>query len=347
MSRSILQFLQIRGLLTRAISAAKLHDKGLYASLMKEANGIIEQTGQLPISLYLMLSEAQSYNQLLPIEEAILVVVHALLMCQEPTKALEVLKARPCGLDDSPALESMQRRIEKGLKHLTDWATYVERYTGPSHYQTTGSDTLNIPRRQVAMERLKNVPQNGHILSIGPNDALLERHMLETRPDVNITFVELSDFSEVFKLLEQDFPGKVRWHKPEGFNDYGPESPATNQSDPWAIGYDLIMMFEVLEHVNDPSLALECLYDRMGNNSTLLLSVPVGYKYIEEEHSRANWYAHVRAYNAQRLYKELDAVFSGMEIRVFEAPDRSYIAEVRLKPTPALPETEETTPPPE
>lgn len=294
---------------------------------IRDANTFNAKVAQIPPGLTddnvddetkLLLSEVEANRRLFRTEETVLAYARHLLVCQEPLKALTFLQeCRPVGLENSNNLAALQARIEIGLRHLDDWDEYKHFYGVPYYYSTFDIST-GTARGRRALEVAAGLQPDAAILSIGPNDGLLERRLLEKSPGVaTLTVAELEwSFDEVLDVLVQDFPGRIDRHHMQDFYDWSPD-----------IAYDLVVMFEVLEHLPDEHEAVSMLAHHTADDGVALVSVPVGKKYFEAHKADDIQYQHVRAFTEETLRKCLETWFT--HVVITEGTDRTFVAECR------------------
>jgi SAM-dependent methyltransferase len=136
-------------------------------------------------------------------------------------------------------------------------------------------------------------------------------------PDVSVTVCELDNrFEERLKPeLQKEFGQRIQFHVMQDFTDWTDDE------------YDLVLMFEVIEHMPDDLDCALALAKRVAPNGSALVSTPVGYKWIEPPRVDAEWHPHVRAYEHDRLQGVLLDAFG--EVTITEGYDRVFVAECK------------------
>lgn len=302
-------------LLQSALRALRVRDAKTFNARLATV-GDLTKLPQDDLETRRLLAEVEARARLFKVEESIEEYTRFLLKAQEPLKALEFLKkCRPSGLEDSPALNAMQGRIESGLRHLDDFNEY-KRFYGVPYYLGSMDISTGTARGQYAVAYAKAHPEIKSILSVGPNDGLLERALLTACPEATLEVAELAgSFNEVLTVLEGDFPGRVKRHEMASVYDWS------------YTAHDLVILFEVLEHLPNEVAAAGALSSFTKPGGAALVSVPVGYLYVEDHKAEDSQYQHVRAFNADSLE---EALMHGFEtITVSQGSDRTYVAECR------------------
>lgn len=304
-----------KDLLRSALRALRVRDTTTFNNKMALAAEV--QLSDPEVQM--LLGEAKARADLFKVEGVMTDYTRHLLASQEPQKALVFLsECRPAGLEDSPHLNAMQGRIEHGLRHMHSWEEYRAFYGMPIYYSTFDI-TEGTTRGRAAVQRIQAMADGGargtRVLAIGPNDGLLERRILETLPESTLTVAEIaSTFEDVLGNLQEEFPERVRRHAMGNFYDWAPRGEQ----------FDLIIMFEVLEHLPYADTAAQALMRYCAPDGTVMVSVPVGYKYVEAQKADDAQYQHLRAYTEKTLRAELEPYFAAVDI--VEGADRTYVA---------------------
>jgi SAM-dependent methyltransferase len=314
------QTAEAKNLLRSAIRAIRVRDTNLFNKKMRAAAVLVGDQEILEPELKILSTEAAAAAQQYQHENVVADYAQMLLRYQQPQKALSFLKTcRPVGLENSIHLNAIQGRIEIGLEHCDDFDLYRERYGVPIYYSTFDISE-GTWRGQCALATFEqDLPKDRpvKVLAIGPNDGALERRLLESHPLAVVHLAELaSTFESVLGMLEAEYPGRVVRHEMKHWYDFSAED-----------GFDLIMMFEVLEHLPNAGEAMVWLAKLLRTDGVLMLSVPVGKKYHEEAPANAQWYQHVRAYTADTLRRDLTLGFDSVE--VVEGHDRTFVAQCK------------------
>jgi SAM-dependent methyltransferase len=102
----------------------------------------------------------------------------------------------------------------------------------------------------------------------------------------------------------------------------------TAQPD-WPVGFDYVMAFEVLEHIEDDRGALRLWHSWLKPGGTLLLSVPA---HMSKWDATDDWAGHYRRYEAVELKKLLtEAGFSVNQFENYGFPLANLIAPLRAR----------------
>lgn len=227
----------------------------------------------------------------------------------EPLKARELLRMVPVASEGNPMVEEMRRLTEEKLAFLSNWESYCKVYgaadfDGPM-YELSEEDRrgfLDQERVKFVLDWFAANPGAHRVLAIGAQGCVLERELLSRHAGVVITVSDVNPRARrVAAELACDFPARVRVHEPQAFDDwirYGDH-----------IGYDAVLMLEVIEHLPDQRRALARVHDVLRPFGTLLLSTPYGglganTRLTREPDSHAQW-GHVRAQRPEGLLDEL------------------------------------------
>ena len=292
----------IKALLRSALRGLAIRDGSWYSEKVAEANKLLPQAEENDVELQIMLQETNARADLSKAEEALTQWVRHLLSSQEPKKALAAVRdTRPAGLEDSAHLNALQARIEDGLRHVDDFDEYRRRYGTAIHYGHFSVATGTV-RGILALQHAETA-QPGRVLCVGPNDANVERRLLAKCPEARLTCAELSsDFDGVLESLSEECPGRVERHQMSDFYD-------------WGTGlYDFVMCFEVLEHLPHRDAGVRALASFCADGGTVMVSVPVGYLYVEATHANDLWYQHLRSFTMNTLMECLQKHFRNVTV---------------------------------
>lgn len=312
----------VKGLFSAAIEAIRNGDVDGYNKKITEVQTATGPTWAVPDEETAVLATSvQAAANVFKIERQTVDYVKTLLSCQQPQKALSILDwGVPVGLENSKALGELRAKVRAGLAHTESFRKYLELYDVEIVPGVVDISVETI-RGRAAIEMFKTLPPNPRVLAIGPYEGRLERLLLESRPDAKVTMCELgSNFGTIFlEQFQADFPGRVTRRKMTDFYDWGTPDDVGS--------YDLIMMFEVLEHLPSDQGGLFHLNKLVEKHGVVMISVPVGHKYIEPERINDEKYGHVRAYSEFTLRGVLEDYFD--EVVIAEGSDRTYVATCR------------------
>jgi hypothetical protein len=302
-----------KALLRKAIRAARF----LNEAVTNETISVVNAMSGEPADTETMLlkEDLEAQIALGPIQVAMMTHVKNLVACSQPLKALKVIRERPVGLEDAPHLNALQVRLEAALRHVTDFAEFERRYNVPIYFST--HSLRGCPRAVLLDQKVRELRPR-RMLAIGANDLALERDALDAVPEMELHTAELSTGAkDSLDALAADYPNRVFRHKMEDFYDW-----AKSPSD-----FDLIEMFEVLEHLPNPDKAVAELGELVAASGTVLISVPAGYKYIDSRVMEEAWFSHLHAFTAKTLGELLTTYFS--EVEVSSGADKTLLAVCR------------------
>ncbi|AFY40879.1 bifunctional 2-polyprenyl-6-hydroxyphenol methylase/3-demethylubiquinol 3-O-methyltransferase UbiG [Nostoc sp. PCC 7107] len=139
-----------------------------------------------------------------------------------------------------------------------------------------------VGRRRIVEELIRQLklPKNAKILeagcATGGNLSMLARYGEVAAMELDETACLLANERRITTVQQGSLPDKI---------------PFTSQ-------YDLIVILDVLEHIDDDLAALEALSNRLNPNSCLLITVPA-YQFLWSYHDEINH--HKRRYTLKRL----------------------------------------------
>lgn len=272
------------------------------------------------------------------VSEAALIYWKWLVHLDEPLLARQFLDTMmPAVLEDSGAVKHARQVTEQRLTRVVQsWPEYRAEYVASLAQPQQFGDVplaedptrLDAGRFRYALNWLANAAPGDyaiHVLSIGAWDCIVEREFLLRDPRVTLTISDIDGTRA--RALAADFPGRVIVHEPTDFLDWprGDELPEDRPCvnahgacsrgscecsfPPLFRGFDLILFFEVLEHLPDDGAALRALRSRLvPKHGRLLLSTPkAGAWLLTKPIESINFWGHVRAYAPLRLYDTLRA----------------------------------------
>lgn len=299
-----------KDLLKKAIRAVRFLNQDVLNKTVSEINARLEETDQETV---LLKEELEARMKMVSIETGFIRTVRDLIACSQPLKALEILSQRPVGLEDAPHLNALQVRLEAALAHAFSFEEFRARYSVPIYLST--HPLHGTPRAAMLADTVaKARPRK--MLAIGGNDFVLERRALDAVPEMEMTAAELAASADsILSDLALDYPGRIRRHLMSDFYDW---APAGEQ-------FDLIVLFEVLEHLPDPEAAAARLAKLTAPGGVVLISVPSGLKYAADESVIDNaWFSHLHAFTTKTLAETLQVSFR--EVATGEASDRTILA---------------------
>lgn len=137
-----------------------------------------------------------------------------------------------------------------------------------------------------------------HFLEIGPGLGDIAAYLLERHPDADGQLVEFSEMAA--RQLAQRFAHTKRINISVEDLLAGHLAPR----------FDLILAFEVLEHIEDDRAALELIHAALEPGGHFLMSVPA---FMKKWEKGDNWAGHYRRYEKQELQDKLTA--TGLQIQ--------------------------------
>lgn len=177
-----------------------------------------------------------------------------------------------------------------------------------------------MPRYMMRLERVQRLLDSAtgdvrRFLELGPGLGDVTAHALRRYPEARGTVCEFSE--EAVRRLQARFRGEERlslWSR--NFLEGQLED-----------GFDLIMAFEVLEHVENDVLALERIYLMLERGGVFLMSVPA---YMSKWQKGDEWAGHYRRYERQEILEKLKATgFKVEEIWGYGFPVASLLHPLR------------------
>lgn len=273
------------------------------------------------------------------------------LMCyaSEGEAMVRVLDALPEWARRHPACRRLRAAAYDKVAHKDSAALYAERYAAAfddanitwvgdrkaiEDLRQCGNEfiaQLGRAQRLLALARdVATARQDGpHILAIGPNGGFIEAYTLRNVSTATCAMVETSEATA--KALRDkwgaEFGGRVRTlatMNPAGW----PLSEAVPDKRGLLVtglGFDIVAIFEVIEHIPDPVAFLRAARDRLAPGGVLLLSTPdVSSAWLPDlEAEKAAWLGHLRGYTPEILRDHLRA--AGLEVRRMETDSNDLL----------------------
>lgn len=299
-----------KDLLRKATRAVRFLNQDVLNKTITQINACTEEVDN---ETTLLKEELEARMKMVPVETGFTRTVRDLIACSQPLKALEILAQRPVGLEDAPHLNALQTRLESALAHAFSFEEFKQRYSVPIYLSThplRGNPRANMLADTVKQARPKRM------LAIGGNDFALERDALDVVPEMTMTVAELATSADsIVADLVLDYPGRIHRHEMRDFYDWAPAGEK----------FDLIVIFEVLEHLPDPEAAVDALANLCADGGIVLLSVPAGIKYAADESVIDNaWFSHLHAFTPATLGGLLRSRFK--DVAVGDAMDKTLLA---------------------
>lgn len=259
---------------------------------------------------------------------AVQAIVDYLCQDTEAPKALRFLEeCVPAAVGNHPVIAAKKRDLKAMLRHLNSWKDYKEAYASiPAEtYHTANHDregSLSLERARQAVALAEALPKDGdpiHLASIGFQDGIIESAVLDANPRIRLTALDVApQANEGLRELQARFGERVAG-RPIIHNHYDWGSPRD---------YDLIFMFEVLEHLPSDGEALRRLHMMLRPEGEILISTPVASRWVEpyltDPKTRPEWYGHVRAHNHVSLWELF--LTHGFDGTLYEGYDGTFVA---------------------
>ncbi len=234
--------------------------------------------------------------------------VDALLWSSQPREAIAALVTAPANVREMPQVQERIRHTERLIAHLASGEAYSAAYSAPSDkYHSYSHDVLLTERAMTMFDWADNLEKDGppiHVLSIGSHDALIEDVLLEKSERIFVTVCDVSaNANSMTDQLVLKYPGRVEVHVMDPLDPYD-----------WGDGqFDVVMCFEVIEHVPDAVRAAHRLAS-LAEGGRLFVSTPIADRWVEQhlasaERTEPAW--HVRSFTGPSLWalmKEARAV---------------------------------------
>ncbi len=235
------------------------------------------------------------------------------LWSTEPIRAKLLFEILPRSISDLPQIGAMRAQLLAKLQHLTGWEQYQAAYASipEDKYHTQDSfieRTLTYGRSEAVRCWAESLALEGppvRVLSIGSQDGIIERPVLQANPRIHLTVCDVApQAGERLQALMNDFPGRVSIHHVrESHYDWFPNGDHGEGKDGGL--FDAIFLFEVLEHLPSDEAPLNAIMAHLERSGTLFLSTPVSNRWIEPHLTDPRlgppWYFHVRSHNPSTL----------------------------------------------
>lgn len=202
----------------------------------------------------------------------------------ETQKALNLIQVAPHTLQYHPMLDEMRTWGRTMQAHLTDYRAYA------AFYESIGTDVMSmessltpettLPRVSWLIDRLKllqaKLGRPLRILEMGPFDGITAIPVMTALPDCDYTVLEAQD--KALKALTERvgrlLNASERFHPYHGMTPNAYRSQAAHY-----MPFDAVVLFEVIEHVQDPVDTIEDLLrlvDHKVEGASLFVSTPWG-----------------------------------------------------------------------
>lgn len=144
------------------------------------------------------------------------------------------------------------------------------------------------------LSRTSKLKNGRKVLDIGSGDGYIAATVFNTTNSNCITGIDIEYTDKIINELNNLYPG-IRWCR-----DY---SELNGEK------YDTIMMFDLLEHIDDPKVFMKLLNDKYLTDSGMIFIVVPAFQLLFSNHDR--FVKHERRYNRRQLLKLISE--SGLE----------------------------------
>lgn len=228
---------------------------------------------------------------------------------EETEKAARLVDLIPHVLEDHPGVLDLRAWADRVKRHLSDRTAYKEFYNSPEAGAKFIEDPFD-PRVQVArvkflIDWIRENKPGARVLEIGCFDGSVGIPLLRACPDVTYVGVDvmkeaLSRFQE--RAEKEGLAGRLQLQ--EGFEYDGP------------CLFDVIVFYEIIEHVPDTKGALRDLFARLRMGGVIFVSTPWGacdrgHPSIAPDRDPRG---HVRAMTAWELYSDTSEKYRILEM---------------------------------
>jgi len=227
---------------------------------------------------------------------------------EETEKAATLIRLAPHTLEDFPQLADLKAWAAKIETHLEDPDAYSKFYNSPEsgaefNHDLFKPDRLPLPRVEFLISWLKKEKPTATILEVGCFDGTCGIHVLRACPGVH--YVAVDTMEKALEAFRDRAASEGTINRLETFLGLADDLFETGQNR----RFDVIVLFELVEHLPDPVTTLSNLRDRLRIGGKLFVSTPWG------AYDRGRPYnlptrdprGHVRAMTARELYESVEA----------------------------------------
>ncbi len=230
-----------------------------------------------------------------------------LLRNEETEKAAALIRLAPHTLEDFPELADLKAWAEKVEVHLEDPEEYMKFYNSPECGAEFNHDLFKegrppLPRVEFLISWLQRHQPAARVLEVGCFDGTTGIHVLRACPLVH--YVAVDTMEAALKAFEERAKAEGTADRLETHIGLADDLFETGQS----LRFDVIVLFELVEHLPDPQATLESMRSRLRIGGHLFVSTPWG------SYDRGRPYnldkrdprGHVRAMTARELYETVE-----------------------------------------
>lgn len=226
---------------------------------------------------------------------------------EETEKAAALVHLAPHTLEDSPELADLKAWAVKVETHLDDPEAYSDFYNSPEcgaefNHDLFKPDRLPLPRVQFLIDWVKEHKPDARILEVGCFDGTTGIHVLRQCPDVH--YVAVDTMEKALEAFRDRAAAEGTADRLETHLGLADDLFETGKN----LRFDVIVLFELVEHLPDPMKTLESMRGRLRFDGRLFVSTPWG------AYDRGRPFnldtrdprGHVRAMTARELYETVE-----------------------------------------
>jgi SAM-dependent methyltransferase/glycosyltransferase involved in cell wall biosynthesis len=223
---------------------------------------------------------------------------------EETEKAATLVRLAPHTLEDFPEMADLKAWAQKIDTHLEDPMAYSDFYNSPEcgaefNHDLFKPDRLPLPRVQFLIDWIRSSNPEARILEVGCFDGTTGVHVLRACPDVH--YVAVDTMEEALEKFRERAAAEGTLDRLETYLGLADDLFETGKN----LKFDVIVLFELVEHLPDPAATLESMRNRLRIGGKLFVSTPWG------AYDRGRPYnlgkrdprGHVRAMTARELYE--------------------------------------------
>ena len=249
---------------------------------------------------------------------------------EETKKAAELVRLAPHTLEDHPGLADLQAWAKKIERHLSNSVAYEKFYNSKEcgaefDHDLFKKDRLPLPRVSFLIDTLKQLPYS-EVLEVGCFDGTVGIHVLRACPKISYVALDAMDQALAHfaaRAREEGTDDRLELHLGMDVDEV-----FRNRR------FDVIVFFEIIEHVPDPVASLKNLRDHLRVGGRLCVSTPWG------AYDRGRPYnleirdprGHVRAMTARELFDTVES--AGFRVQTLSGANGVSGATLHLEATP-------------
>lgn len=200
---------------------------------------------------------------------------------EETKKAAKLIELAPHTLEDHPVVFDLENWAKKVNTHLADPEAYAAFYNSleenGAEFDHTLFDREPLPRARFLIDWVKKYKPNARILEVGCFDGSIGIHVLRECPDVSYVAVDaMLEAIDHFQARadKEGFADRLSLHLGMDLDEVS--FAGEGQGLPAPLRFDVIVFFEIIEHVPDPVKSLKNLRSKLRPGGKLFVSTPWG-----------------------------------------------------------------------